>query len=144
MALDEIVDVVEALSTPLKTAWVLWLAWGVVQVVWYRVGRAHPAKTHVLARRAARKPAPIAKAVGAARPVTPQHVEKSASVQAEAAVVATAPVVSVAPALDPSTALAPSFSANADVATQRIVADSGGTHTRHRQESGRGSEVVAT
>jgi hypothetical protein len=35
----ELLDILDAFSTPLKVAWVVWLAWGVAQVFWYRYER---------------------------------------------------------------------------------------------------------
>ena len=35
----EMLDVVNGFPLPLQAAWVGWLAWGAVQVVWYRRGR---------------------------------------------------------------------------------------------------------
>lgn len=32
----ELLDILDAFSTQLKVAWVVWLAWGVAQVFWYR------------------------------------------------------------------------------------------------------------
>jgi hypothetical protein len=32
----ELLDVLNAFTTPLKVAWVVWFAWGVGQVFWYR------------------------------------------------------------------------------------------------------------
>jgi hypothetical protein len=32
----ELLDILDALTTPLKIAWVVWLAWGIGQVFWYR------------------------------------------------------------------------------------------------------------
>jgi hypothetical protein len=48
----ELLDIVEALSTPLKLAWAVWLAWGVAQVFWYRYERKpRPARQAVPARK---------------------------------------------------------------------------------------------
>jgi len=35
----ELLDILDAFTTPLKVAWVVWLAWGVAQVFWYRYER---------------------------------------------------------------------------------------------------------
>jgi hypothetical protein len=37
--MTEALDVLNAFSTPLKVAWVVWLAWGVGQVFWYQRDR---------------------------------------------------------------------------------------------------------
>ena len=49
----EVLDVVNAFTPPLKVAWVVWIAWGVAQVFWYR----HERKPHVAARKPAAAPA---------------------------------------------------------------------------------------
>lgn len=43
----ELLDVLDAFSTPLRAAWVVWLAWGVAQVFWYRYERSSPVTTAV-------------------------------------------------------------------------------------------------
>jgi hypothetical protein len=35
----ELLDILDAFTTPLKVAWVVWLAWGVGQVFWFRYER---------------------------------------------------------------------------------------------------------
>ena len=35
----ELLDILDAFSTQLKVAWVVWLAWGVAQIFWYRYER---------------------------------------------------------------------------------------------------------
>jgi len=64
----ELIDVMDAFSTPLKLAWGVWLTWGVAQIFWYRHERqasARPARPSPPARAVA---APRASA--AARPAT--------------------------------------------------------------------------
>ena len=51
----ELLDILDAFTTPLKVAWVVWLAWGVAQVFWYRYER-RPQATRAQAAVAARKP----------------------------------------------------------------------------------------
>lgn len=48
----EFLDILDAFTTPLKVAWVVWIAWGVGQVFWFRYERRP--QTHRPA--AARKP----------------------------------------------------------------------------------------
>ncbi len=35
----ELLDILDAFTTPLKVAWVVWIAWGVGQIFWYRYER---------------------------------------------------------------------------------------------------------
>jgi hypothetical protein len=49
----ELMDVLDAFSTPLKVAWVVWLAWGVAQIFWYRHERR--------SQKASRAAAPVRK-----------------------------------------------------------------------------------
>jgi len=55
----ELIDVMDAFSTPLKVAWAVWLTWGVAQVYWYRQERT---------------PAPLPRT---SRPVTPAESRPS-------------------------------------------------------------------
>jgi hypothetical protein len=50
----ELLDILDAFTTPLKVAWIVWIAWGVGQIFWYRYER----KPQVAGRTAApaRKP----------------------------------------------------------------------------------------
>ena len=50
----ELLDILNAFSTPLKVGWVVWAAWGIGQVLWYRHERR--AKTTNRAHAPARKP----------------------------------------------------------------------------------------
>jgi hypothetical protein len=50
----ELLDILDAFTTPLKVAWVVWIAWGVGQVFWYRYER-RPQAAHASAT-PARKP----------------------------------------------------------------------------------------
>ena len=52
----ELLDVLNAFTTPLKMAWVVWLAWGSGQVFWYRYERRPQVATHKPATSSARKP----------------------------------------------------------------------------------------
>ena len=45
----ELLDILDAFSTPLKVAWVVWLAWGVAQVFWYRYERRQRSATRAAA-----------------------------------------------------------------------------------------------
>ena len=45
----ELLEVVDAFSTPLRVAWVVWLAWGVAQIFWYRRERSSHVATPVRA-----------------------------------------------------------------------------------------------
>ena len=48
----ELLDVLNAFSVPLKAAWVVWLAWGIAQVFWYR----HERRSHAAAKKPAAAP----------------------------------------------------------------------------------------
>lgn len=69
--MTEVIDVLIALGTPLKIAWVVWLAWGVGQYVWFRQRRSMPAKTVT----SVAKPAPAPKKVKMPKTVAAQAAE---------------------------------------------------------------------
>jgi len=89
--MSEVMDVLNALGTPLKFAWVAWIAWGVGQYFWFRHERSMPAKKVTsVAKPAAKKPAaPKTVAVQAAdapvvgRLITPSHVPPDSRPSAE-------------------------------------------------------------
>jgi len=130
----EALDVINAFATPLKVAWVVWLAWGVGQFFWYRherSGAAAPKRAAGLkpvAKRPAvalRPAAPPVEAPVLGRLITPQHVaarpRPEPKVEREVPV---AQVVPVAPAFDPATAVIETFgAAGSDTALDRVVAD---------------------
>ena len=104
--MSDLLDVINAFSTPLKFAWVGWIAWGVGQYFWFRYERSTPAKRTSVAKPAAKKMAPAKAAVKAARPeapepavvgrlITPSHVaaepKPSAAMSAQTEVVAEPP-----------------------------------------------------
>lgn len=85
--MSEVMDVINAFGTPLKLAWIGWIAWGVGQYFWFRHERSMPVKkmTSVAKPVAAKKPAvPKTVAVQAAeapvvgRLFTPTHVTAEA------------------------------------------------------------------
>jgi hypothetical protein len=48
----ELLDILDAFTTPLKVAWVVWLAWGIGQIFWYRYERRpQPARAAARARK---------------------------------------------------------------------------------------------
>jgi len=51
----ELLDILDAFSIPLKVGWVVWIAWGIGQIFWYRYER-RPQATRAQAAVAARKP----------------------------------------------------------------------------------------
>ena len=63
----ELLDVLDAFSTPLKIAWVVWIAWGVGQLFWYRYER----KPQVAA---SKPPASPVRKPFVSRPSTPDRV----------------------------------------------------------------------
>ncbi len=95
----EVIDVLNALGTPLKLAWAVWLAWGVGQYFWFRKRRSLPAPKKVTS---VAKPAPkkvtvpktvavqAAEAPVMGRLITPSHVTADPK-----------PIASVAPPVQP-------------------------------------------
>lgn len=74
----ELLDILDAFTMPLKIAWVVWFAWGIAQVFWYRyerkpqtAGRRAPAKKPFVSKPSVPDRAP-------ARLVTPEQVISSA------------------------------------------------------------------
>jgi hypothetical protein len=61
----ELLDALDAFSMPLKVGWVVWLAWGIGQIFWYRRERKSP----VAAKQVA---APVRRPF-LSRPSTPQR-----------------------------------------------------------------------
>jgi len=141
--MSEIMDVLNAFGTPLKLAWVGWIAWGVGQYFWFRHERSMPVrKVTSVAKAVAKKPA-VPKTVAAqaaeapvvGRLITPTHVvaERKPSapvvpqVQPEPvpspmpvlAAVEAAPV----PAFDPSNAVIEQFGATSDNVLDKFVRD---------------------
>ena len=90
--MSEVMDVLNAFGTPLKLAWVGWIAWGVGQYFWFRHERSMPAKKVIsVAKAVAKKPAaPKTVAVQAAeapvvgRLFTPTHVVRETKPSAPA------------------------------------------------------------
>ena len=78
----EVIDVLNALGTPLKLAWIVWLAWGVGQYFWLRKRRSMPAKRVTSVAKPAPKKVAVPKTVAAqaaeapvvGRLITPSHV----------------------------------------------------------------------
>ena len=52
----ELLDILDAFTLPLKTAWVVWFAWGIGQIFWYRHDRRPRAASKRVPSVAARKP----------------------------------------------------------------------------------------
>lgn len=81
----ELLDILDAFSTPLKVGWVVWLAWGVAQVFWYRYERRQRSATRAAAP--VRKPF-VSKPSMPERPtrlVTPEQVMPKEPAFAESA-----------------------------------------------------------
>jgi hypothetical protein len=143
--MSEIMDVLNAFGTPLKLAWVGWIAWGVGQYFWFRHERSMPVrKVTSVAKAVAKKPA-VPKTVAAqaaeapvvGRLITPTHVvaerKPSAPVVPQVqpqpvpspmpipvlAAVDAAPV----PAFDPSNAVIEQFGATSDNVLDKFVRD---------------------
>jgi hypothetical protein len=103
----EVIDVLNALGTPLKLAWIVWLAWGVGQYFWLRKRRSMPAKRVT----SVAKPAP--KKVAVPKTVAAQAAEAPVMTPVPEPVAEPAPMPMVAataeagqpPAVDPSRAV---------------------------------------
>ena len=123
----EFLDVANALDTPLKMAWIVWLAWGIGQLYWRKHERANAIARELHApSRPFRRPAPrrekTVEPVG--RLITPQHVEAETPKVPYAAPVAPAPVpVSPAPVFDPAKAIVETFDPRDRGDLDAIVAD---------------------
>src|SRR4030095_16580211 len=105
----EFVDVANAFDTPLKVAWIVWLAWGIGQLFWYKHERANALVRKLQPSvRPVRRPAPrretTREPVG--RLITPQHVDAEAPKIPFAAPVAPAPP---APVFDAAKAIVETF-----------------------------------
>ena len=120
----ELLDVANAFSMPLKVAWVVWLAWGIGQVYWYRFERARaaaptvPSGARVARRTAPPRPArPVvtpSAAPATGRMITPHEI----TAQPKPAV----PVPPAAPVFDPSKAIVETFDPR-DTSLDAIVAE---------------------
>src|SRR5262245_5008628 len=87
--MHELLDVANAFGTPLKLAWITWLAWGVGMAFWYRHERASAAAPKLpkvpAALRAPRrvpsvkKQKPVDPTGG--RLITPQHVDAAPKIE---------------------------------------------------------------
>jgi hypothetical protein len=144
--MSEAMDVLNAFGTPLKLAWVGWIAWGVGQYFWFRHERSMPMKkVTAVAKPAAKKPA-VPKSVAAqaaeapvvGRLFTPTHVTSDAKPAQQnvavapkmrpepAAVLSPMPVAaSAAPVavFDPSKAVIEQFGATGDDVLDKFVRD---------------------
>jgi hypothetical protein len=115
----EVLDVTNAFSLSLKVAWIVWLAWGIGQVFWYRFERASAAAPNLssgvrVPRRAAAphtaRPVVMPSAPATSRLITPTSI-KAAQAPPPAA-----------PVFDPSKAIVETFDAR-DHSLDAIVAD---------------------
>ena len=91
----ELLDILDAFTTPLKIAWVVWLAWGIGQVFWYRHERRPRVASNKPASSPVRKPfvsRPSASDRVVTRLVTPEPVLAHQAEPIEPAPVAPAPV----------------------------------------------------
>jgi len=120
----EFLDVANAFGTPLKVAWIVWLAWGIGQMFWYKRARTNAIARRLQApvrpaRRAAPRRDKSIEPVG--RLITPQHVEAEAPrVAFEAPAM---PAASPAPAFDPAKAIVETFDPRERGDLDAIVAD---------------------
>ena len=115
--MQEILDVADAFGTPLKVAWVVWLAWGVGQAFWYKHERTRTAAQKfpgaVLPTRNARKREKPAEPL-VARLITPQYVAPTPKVESPGP---------PAPPFDPSKAVVETFDPRDRGDLDAIVAD---------------------
>jgi hypothetical protein len=113
--MSEIMDVLNAFGTPLKLAWVAWLAWGVGQYFWFCHERSVPAKKVTSVAKPAPKKLAMAKTVAAqvadapvvGRLFTPTHVVADPKPSAPAM-----SQVQREPAADPAPMLMPTAAAD--------------------------------
>jgi hypothetical protein len=140
--MSEVLDVINAFGTPLKVAWVVWLAWGVGQFFWLRYERSGaPARKPAAAvKPVARKPITFVKGQAvdekaqtpaevpvAGRLITPQHVAAEpkpaprVEPKAEPSVEPQAPLSS--PVFDPSQAVIEQFGNVGESPLDKFVAD---------------------
>jgi hypothetical protein len=125
----ELVDILDAFTTQLKVAWVVWLAWGVGQIFWYRYERRPKTATD----RPARVRRPFVSKASAPQPlvtrlVTPEQVNLPPSPAVERQVVEPPGVHSF---VDKAPALLPETDKVAEL--DRFIADFE-MNTRHRRE----------
>jgi hypothetical protein len=146
--MSDVIDVLNAFGTPLKLAWVGWIAWGMGQYFWFRHERSVPAK-RVTARPAAKTAAPAkaARAEASETPVigrliTPSHVAAEAKprpvvsarpeplpepipapMSAPLPMAVPATVDASVPVFDPSTAVIEQFGPTADNVLDKFVRD---------------------
>ena len=143
--MNEALDVINAFATPLKVAWVVWLAWGVGQYFWFRHERSMPAKKVTSIAKAVPKKAAVPKTVAAqaaeapvvGRLFTPTHVVPETKPSAPAMpqvqpepveIPSPMPLVAAAeeapvPAFDPSKAVIEQFGPTSDNALDKFVRD---------------------
>jgi hypothetical protein len=157
--MSEVMDVLNAFATPLKIAWLGWIAWGVGQYFWFRHERSMPMKKRPsVARPTAKNPAvprpvaaPAVEAPVVGRLFTPTHVvadtKPSAPVMPQmpsepSEVPAPTSVTAVAaaeetllPAFDPSKAVIEQFGATSDDVLDRFVRDFEMQDARPRRRS---------
>jgi len=113
----ELLDVLDAFPAAIKIAWVVWIAWGVGQVYWYRqerkpaaATRAVPAPTRKVVP--ARQQAPAPKPFGT-RLVTPEPVIEAAAPSPPPPAAPPQPAAD-APLFDPSKAVVETFHATSN------------------------------
>jgi len=115
----ELMDILDAFSNPLKIGWVVWVAWGIGQVFWYRQERKPQWAPKSAVVPSARKPVAVKKAAPAPAPV----VQRFVTPEPVFAPSPPPPVVMDTPAFDPSTAVVETFAAPAATDLDSFVAD---------------------
>jgi len=123
--MNELLDVANAFSTPLKVSWVVWLAWGIGQVYWFKHERTNASALKTpRAPRAPRKAATKREnGVAVGRLITPQHVATAPKPATVVEQPAFAPPAYDAPVFDPAKAVVETFDPRGDTSLDAIVAD---------------------
>jgi hypothetical protein len=155
--MSEVMDVLNAFATPLKLAWVGWIAWGVGQYFWYRHERSIllvKKSAAVATAVEAKKPA-VAKSVAAqaaeapvvGRLITPTHVTAEPKIsmpnvpQSGAADgFEPARVSAHSPAFDPAKAVIEAFGVADDGVLDKFVRDFEMQDARPRRRRSRPAE----
>jgi hypothetical protein len=115
----EVLDVTNAFSLSLKVAWIVWLAWGIGQVFWYRFERASAVAPNLSS--GVRVPRRTA-APHTARPVVMPSAPATSRLITPTSIKAAQAPPPAAPVFDPSKAIVETFDAR-DHSLDEIVAD---------------------
>jgi hypothetical protein len=125
----ELLDILDAFTISLKTGWVVWFAWGIGQIFWYRHERKSPSastRTSALVRKPFVSKPSLPGRVGT-RLITPEPVIRQEPLPVD-------PVPFAPPHIEPAPAPAPALLEAPDQIQEldRFVADFE-MNTRHRR-----------